>query len=129
MLRLEQIGYLGAAPELRYTAAGKPVASFRVCTTDRWTDKATGETREISTWIRWTRFDKSAENLAKLLKKGSHVYIEGTVRNHEWEQDGETRYRDEYLVTRWTLLDRRESSQGGESDAPPVDEVPPDWQA
>lgn len=106
MLRVTQIGFTGALPELRYVPSGDAVATVRVGTTDRWKDEG-GEIQERTTWLRWECWGKSAENLAKLVGKGAHVFIEGSIRNEKWEDKGVSHYRDKHVVSQWRLLDRK----------------------
>lgn len=130
MLRVSQIGYAGAAPELRYTPGGDAVANVNIATTERWTDKDSGEQKERTTWVTWEVWGKSAENLAKLVNKGSHVYMEGTIRNHQWtdEKSGETRYRDRHVGSLWKLLDRKAAdgtaAEGVGSEPQQDDDIP-----
>lgn len=115
MLDVYQHGFVGGPPELRYTPGGEAVTNFRVGSTERWTDNDTGETKERTTWLNWECWGKSAENVAKLVKKGSQVLITGTIRNDSWDdaKSGEKRYRDRYVVGRWKLLDRKPREEGG----------------
>lgn len=128
MLRTSQIGYAGAAPELRYTPGGDAVANVNIATSEHWTDKDTGEKKERTTWVTWEVWGKSAENLAKFVNKGSHVYMEGTIRNHQWvdEKSGETRYRDRHVGSLWKLLDRKAADQEAEGvgSEPKSDDIP-----
>lgn len=136
MLKLIQTGFLGSDPVLKFTPSGQPVAEFDLCTTERYTDKNTQERKELATWIRWEVWGTSAENLAKYLKKGSRVLVEGTIRNHSWfdEKTGEKRYRDRHSVSRWENMDRRSDqapdNAPADNDAAPgylaPDDVPPD---
>lgn len=113
MLQVIQTGYVGAAPELRYTANSTAVANVRVCTTDRWTDDDTGEIKERATWLRWEIWGKSAENFARMVKKGSKVLLEGTILNHKYEKEGEpVRYENRHKIHAWELMDRREKEGG-----------------
>lgn len=111
MLQVIQHGYLAATPELRYTPEHGAVATMAVITTDRWTDKETGEEREIPTKVYWECWGKSAENLAKILQKGSQVLVRGTIRNSSWEKDGVMHYRDKHVVNYWRNLDRKSGEQ------------------
>lgn len=120
MIEIQQIGFAGGAPELRYTPGGDPVANVRVATTERWKDKE-GAQQERTTWITWEVWGKSAENFTKLVGKGSQVFLKGTIRNHQWEDEasGETRYRDRCVINRWKLLDRKtEESTEGSGEEP-----------
>ena len=83
------IGNLGADPEIRYLPDGQKVANFSVATTERWTDKASGEKREHTEWHNVTLYRKLAEVAGEYLKKGSQVYIEGKQRTERW-QDKDT---------------------------------------
>jgi single-strand DNA-binding protein len=106
-LEVRQIGFTAALPEMRYMPSGDAVTTMRVGTTDRWKDKE-GELQERTTWLRWQCFGKTAENLAKLVGKGAHVAVKGTIRNEKWDdKDGNTQYRDAYMVDEWRLLDRK----------------------
>lgn len=120
MLEVTQHGYVAGAPELRYAPSGDPVANFRVGSTERWTDRDTGEIKEKTTWVRWDIWGKQAENLARLVRKGSQILIRGTIRNSSYEKDGETHYQDRYVVDWWKLLDRKPKDEG----APGGEELP-----
>lgn len=113
MLRIEQLGYAGAAPELRYTTTGVAVAKVRVGTTERW-KSGDGELKERTTWVYWEVWGESAENMAKLVKKGSLLFVDGGMRNDSWEdKEGKTQYRDRHVVSMWRLLDRKPKSGEG----------------
>lgn len=123
-IKVSHFGYLAAAPELRYTADQTPVVNFRVLTTSRRKGKDGAEDKEYTNGVRWECWEESAENIAKLLKRGSHVYIEGELRNDSYEDPknpGQTIYRDRFIVKEWKLLDRKDptgnpaaSGAGGE---------------
>ncbi|MDD5388947.1 MAG: single-stranded DNA-binding protein [Gallionellaceae bacterium] len=116
-LAVRQIGFTAALPELRYMPSGDAVTTIRVGTTDRWKDKD-GEIQERTTWLRWSCFGKSAENLAKMVGKGAYVALEGTIRNQKWDdKDGNTQYRDSYVVDEWRLLDRKPKDVGADGAA------------
>ena len=122
MLEVTHHGYVGRAPELRYVPSGDAVATFLVASTERWTERDSGEIKEKTTWVRWDVWGKQAENLARLVRKGSQILIRGTIRNSSYEKDGETLYQDHYVVDWWKLLDRKprdESAPGGEE--PPAE--------
>ena len=80
------VGNLGADPEIRHTQDGRAIANLRVATSESWRDKATGERREKTEWHRVVIFN---ENIAKIaeqyLKKGSKVYLEGSLQTRKWE--------------------------------------------
>lgn len=83
------IGNLGADPEIRYLPNGQKVANFSVATTERWTDKSSGEKREHTEWHNVTLYRNLAEVAGEYLKKGSQVYVEGKQRTERW-QDKDT---------------------------------------
>ncbi|MEW5864550.1 MAG: single-stranded DNA-binding protein [Pseudomonadota bacterium] len=90
------IGNLGADPETRYLPSGEAVTNIRVATTDRWKDKQTGELKEATEWHRIAFFGRLAEIAGEYLKKGSQVYVEGSLRTRKWQdKDGQERYTTE----------------------------------
>jgi len=118
------IGNLGADPELRYTPSGRPVATFRIATTDVWTD-ANGERQERTEWHRIVAWDRLAEICGEYLRKGSKVYIEGRIQTRTWEdQNGVQRYTTEIVARDMRMLDARPSSpeEVPEEEPPVVDE-------
>lgn len=74
------IGNLGRDPEMRYMPDGTAVTSFSVATSQRWTNKATGEPQEETTWFRVTVWRKQAETVNEYLSKGSKVLVEGRIK-------------------------------------------------
>ncbi len=107
------IGNLGKDPEIRRTQDGRPIANLRIATSDTWRDKATGERREKTEWHSVVIFN---ENLCKIaeqyLKKGSKVFIEGSLQTRKWQgQDGQDRYSTEVVLQGFngnlTMLDGR----------------------
>ena len=112
------IGNLGADPEIRHTQDGRAIANLRVATSESWRDKASGERREKTEWHRVVIFN---ENLAKIaeqyLKKGSKVYLEGSIQTRKWEdQQGQERYTTEIVLQGFngqlTMLDGRRDGAG-----------------
>lgn len=107
------IGNLGADPETRYTPGGDAVTNIRVATTDKWKDKASGEMKEATEWHRIAFFGRLAEIAGQYLKKGSQVYVEGSLRTRKWQdKDGQDRYSTEIRADTMQMLGRREG--GGE---------------
>lgn len=108
------VGNLGKDPELRYTTAGQSVCNFGVCTTDKWTDKASGQTQERKEWHRIVVWGKQAENCAKYLKKGRSVYIEGQLHTHEVpdpKNSSQKRYFTEIIASTVQFLGNGKSSE------------------
>ncbi len=90
------VGNLGADPETRYLPSGEAVTNIRVATTDRWKDKASGEMKEATEWHRVAFFGRLAEVAGEYLKKGSQVYVEGSLRTRKWQdKEGHDRYSTE----------------------------------
>ncbi|NLF53492.1 MAG: single-stranded DNA-binding protein [Thauera phenolivorans] len=114
------IGNLGADPESRFAPSGDAICNLRLATTETWRDKTTGERREATEWHRVVFFGKLAEIAAQYLRKGSQVYIEGTLRTRKWQdQSGQDRYTTEIRGDEMRMLGRREGGdapmRGGDS--------------
>ena len=122
------VGNLGAAPEVRYTAGGQPVANFRLATTERWMNK-NGERSEITEWHRVVAWGKLAETCGQYLQKGKQVYVEGRIRTRQWQdQQGQKRYTTEIVVQNLVMLGRagdRMEVGGEETATVPPDDMPP----
>ena len=107
------VGNLGADPETRFLPSGEAVTNIRVATTDRWKDKASGEMKEATEWHRISFFGRLAEVSGEYLKKGSQVYVEGSLRTRKWQdKDGQDRYSTEIRGDVMQMLGRPEG--GGE---------------
>ncbi|HHE9465149.1 TPA: single-stranded DNA-binding protein [Haemophilus influenzae 10810] len=90
------VGHLGNDPEMRSMPNGEAVANISVATSEAWTDKNTGERREVTEWHRIVFYRKLAEICGQYLKKGAQVYIEGRLRTRKWQdQNGQDRYTTE----------------------------------
>ena len=112
------VGNLGADPETRYLPSGEAVTNIRVATTDRWKDKASGEMKEATEWHRIAFFGRLAEIAGEYLKKGSQVYVEGSLRTRKWQdKEGQDRYSTEIRGDVMQMLGRREG--GGEPRSQP----------
>jgi single-strand DNA-binding protein len=115
------IGNLGKDPEVRYFPNGDAVCNVTVATTENWTDKQSGEKKELTEWHNVVFRRKLAEIAGQYLKKGSKVYVEGSLRTRKWEEDGVDRYTTEVIVQDMQMLDGRGGSApmggdgGGES--------------
>jgi single-strand DNA-binding protein len=113
------VGNLGADPETRYLPSGEAVTNIRVATTDRWKDKQSGETKEATEWHRIAFFGRLAEVAGEYLKKGSQVYVEGSLRTRKWQdKEGQDRYSTEIRADVMQMLGRREG--GGEARSQPA---------
>ncbi|WP_348666227.1 single-stranded DNA-binding protein [Arsenophonus symbiont of Ornithomya chloropus] len=93
------IGNLGQDPEIRYMPNGSMVANLTLATSESWRDKQTGNIREKTEWHRIVIFGKLAEIASEYLRKGSQVYIEGSLQTRKWQdQNGQDRYTTEVIV-------------------------------
>lgn len=107
------VGNLGADPETKYLPSGDAVTNIRVATTDRWKDKASGEQKEQTEWHRVNFFGRLAEVAGEYLKKGSQVYVEGSIRTRKWQdKDGQDRYSTEIRADSMQML----GSRGGNTE-------------
>lgn len=112
------IGNLGADPELRYTGSGQAVANVRLATNEVYTN-ADGERVEKTEWINAVAWGKQAEVLAEYAKKGSALFIEGSLQTRSWEdRDGNTRYTTEVKIREFQFLSSGNNNDGnGNSSA------------
>ncbi|PHM68853.1 single-stranded DNA-binding protein [Xenorhabdus kozodoii] len=93
------VGNLGQDPEVRYMPNGGAVANITLATSETWRDKLSGEMREKTEWHRVVIFGKLAEVAGEYLRKGSQVYIEGSLQTRKWQdQQGQDRYTTEVAV-------------------------------
>jgi single-strand DNA-binding protein len=100
------VGNLGQDPEIRVFQDGDSVANITLATSETWKDKNTGEQREKTEWHRVSMFKKLAEIASQYLKKGSKVYIEGSLKTRKWQdQTGHDRYVTEVHASTMQMLD------------------------
>ena len=102
------IGNLGQDVVLSAMPNGESVCTLSIATTDSWKDKKTGQRQERTEWHRVVVFKRLAEVCGQFLKKGSKVYIEGSLRTRKWEKDGVDRYTTEIVCREMQMLDSRE---------------------
>lgn len=103
------VGNLGRDPETRYTAAGDCVCHIAIATSEKWSDKASGEKKEITEWHRVVLFRKLGEVAAQFLRKGAQVYIEGRLQTRKWtDSSGADRYTTEIVADQMHMLGNRQ---------------------
>lgn len=103
------LGNLGADPESRFAPSGDAVCNIRVATSETWKDKATGERKEATEWHRVSFYGKLAEIAGQYLRKGSQVYIEGSLRTRKWQdKDGKDQYTTEVRANEMKMLGSRQ---------------------
>ncbi len=107
------VGNLGNDPEMRTMPNGEAVANISVATSESWTDKNTGERREVTEWHRIVFYRRQAEVAGQYLRKGSQVYVEGRLKTRKWQdQNGQDRYTTEIQGDVLQMLGGR--NQGGD---------------
>jgi single-strand DNA-binding protein len=108
------VGNLGADPETRAMPSGSTVANLRIATTENWKDRQTGEQQERTEWHRVVLFGRLGEVAAEYLRKGSQVYIEGSLRTRKWtDKQGTERYSTEIVGNDMQMLGGRGGGGGG----------------
>src|SRR5215813_6799129 len=113
------VGNLGADPETRAMPSGMTVANLRIATSESWRDKQSGEQQERTEWHRVALFGRLGEIAAEYLKKGSQVYIEGSLRTRKWQdKQGNERYSTEIVANEMQMLGGARGGGGGMGGAP-----------
>ena len=110
------VGNCGQDPETRVIpSTGASVTNLSVATSESWKDKVTGDQQERTEWHRVVFFNRLAEIAGEYVRKGSKLYIEGSLRTRKWQgQDGQDRYTTEIVGSEMQMLDSRVSSPSGE---------------
>lgn len=100
------IGNIGQDPEVKYMPSGGAVTNASIATSETWKDKNTGQPQERTEWHRVVFFNRLGEIAGEYLKKGSKVYVEGSLRTRKWQaQDGTDRYTTEIVASEMQMLD------------------------
>ena len=110
------IGNLGKDPEVKYLPSGSAVCNFSVATSESWKDKQTGQQQEKTEWHNISMFGKLAEIAGEYLRKGSKVYLEGSIQTRKWQdKEGNDRYTTDIKANQMQMLDSKggEQSQSG----------------
>lgn len=108
------VGNCGQDPETRYMPSGGAVTNLSLATSETWKDKNTGDQQERTEWHRVVFFNRLAEIVEQYVKKGSKVYVEGSLRTRKWQgQDGQDRYTTEIVASEMQMLDSRGGQQAG----------------
>lgn len=120
------IGNLGADPEVRYMPNGGAAATLNIATSESWKDKQTGEQQERTEWHRVSLFGRLAEIAGEYLKKGSKVYIEGSLRTRKWtDKNNIERYTTEIIASDLQMLDGKGSGSSNYESAPQSSQYQP----
>ena len=111
------VGNLGRDPEMRTFPSGDQVANVTIATTDKWRDKNSGETKEATEWHRVVFNGRLAEIVGQYLRKGSQVYVEGSLRTRKWtDKDGQEKYTTEIRADQMQMLGSRQGMGGPGGD-------------
>lgn len=111
------IGNLGSDPEVRYMPNGNAVTTISIATSEGWKDRETGEQQERTEWHRVVFFNRLAEIAGEYLKKGSKIFVEGSLRTRKWQdKSGNDRYTTEIVASEMQMLDSR--GAGSNAGAP-----------
>ena len=111
------VGNLGKDPEMRSFPNGDQIANVSIATTDRWKDKTSGEMKEATEWHRINFNGRLAEIVGQYLKKGSQVYVEGSLRTRKWtDKDGVEKFTTEIRADQMQMLGSRQGMGGGSPD-------------
>ncbi len=109
------VGNLGNDPETRYMPSGGAVTNITIATSESWKDKQSGEQQERTEWHRVTFYNRLAEIAGEYLRKGSQVYVEGSLRTRKWQdKSGNDRYTTEIIASEMQMLGSRGGSGGGQ---------------
>ena len=119
------VGNLGRDPEMRSFPSGDQIANITIATTDKWKDKQTGEMKEATEWHRVVFNGRLAEIAGQYLRKGSQVYVEGSLRTRKWtDKDGQEKFTTEIRADQMQMLGSRQGmgspagDEGGDYEAP-----------
>ena len=119
------LGRIGADPEIKYTQSGQAVCTLNVATNQVWKDEA-GVLQTKTDWHRVVAWGKLAEACHEYLKKGSKLYVEGSLHTRQYDdKDGQKKYITEIKMNEMIMLDSRNSSEGGYSKSAPVSNIQP----
>ncbi len=108
------VGNLGGDPEVRYMPSGGAVTNVTIATSESWKDRNSGQQQERTEWHRVVFFNRLAEIAGEYLRKGSKVYVEGSLRTRKWQdQSGQDKYTTEIVAAEMQMLDSRGGSNDG----------------
>lgn len=112
------VGNCGQDPETKFLPSGSAVTNLSIATSESWKDKQSGQQQERTEWHRVVFFNRLAEIAGEYLKKGSKVYVEGSLRTRKWQdKSGADRYTTEIVASEMQMLDSRGGQDMGQSNA------------
>lgn len=102
------VGNVGVDPDVRYLPSGNAATTLSVATSETWKDKQTGERQERTEWHRVVCFNRLGEIAGEYIRKGSKIYVEGSLRTRKWQdQQGQDRYTTEIIASNVQMLDSK----------------------
>lgn len=111
------VGNVGADPELRYMPNGNAVATLSIATSEAWKDKQSGDKQERTEWHRVVCFNRLGEIAGEYVRKGSKLYVEGSLRTRKWQdQQGQDKYTTEIIASDVQMLDSKGGSSSNQFD-------------
>lgn len=114
------VGNVGLDPEVRYMPNGNAVTTLSVATSETWKDKQTGDKQERTEWHRVVCFNRLGEIAGEYIRKGSKLYVEGSLRTRKWQdQQGQDRYTTEIIASDIQMLDSKAGTSSYEDMSPP----------
>jgi single-strand DNA-binding protein len=119
------IGNVGVDPDVRYLPNGNAVTTLSIATSESWKDKTTGEKQDRTEWHRVVCFNRLGEIAGEYVRKGSKLYVEGSLRTRKWQdQQGQDRYTTEIVANDIQMLDSKGGSAGGYDEMPQAQYAP-----
>ena len=110
------VGNCGQDPETRFSSSGSAITNISLATSETWKDKQTGQQQERTEWHKVVFFNRLGEIAGEYLKKGSKVYIEGSLRTRKWQdKEGQDRYTTEIVGNEMQMLDSRGMSDNSDT--------------
>jgi|TARA_R110002012_G_scaffold292502_1_gene487723 single-strand DNA-binding protein len=119
------LGNCGQDPETRFLPSGGAVTNLSIATSESWKDKASGEQKERTEWHKVSFFNRLAEIAGEYLKKGSKVYVEGSLRTRKWQNnEGQDQYTTEIIASAMQMLDSKGDNKTPQSMKPSAPSTP-----
>ena len=118
------IGNLGDDVKMHYFDDKNSVGRFPIATSESYTNKQTGERVTNTDWHNIVVRNKLAEICEKYLSKGDKIYVEGKLKNRQWEQDGVKRYSTEIVVTEMTMLSTKKTAENNTQNTVSTEKTP-----
>lgn len=109
------VGNVGGEPEVRHMPNGNAVTTLSIATSETWKDKQTGDKQERTEWHRVVCFNRLGEIAGEYVRKGSKLYVEGSLRTRKWQDpQGQDRYTTEIIANDIQMLDSKGASSGSD---------------